>query len=99
MKIVPEEFGKLSFNENAMRKALSKDIFERLEHTIKNGEALDSSLAHAVAEAMKDWAIANGATHYTHWFQPLTGITAEKHESFLTTVASGSPILELAGKE
>ena len=99
MKIVPEEFGKLSFNENAMRKALSKDVFEKLEHTIKNGEALDSSLAHAVAEAMKDWAIANGATHYTHWFQPLTGITAEKHESFLTTVASGSPILELSGKE
>ena len=99
MKIVPEEFGKLVFNENAMRKALSKDVFEKLEHTIKNGESLDSSLAHSVAEAMKDWAIANGATHYTHWFQPLTGITAEKHESFLTTVSSGSPILELSGKE
>ena len=99
MKIVPEEFGKLVFNENAMRKALSKDVFEKLEHTIKNGESLDSTLAHSVAEAMKDWAIANGATHYTHWFQPLTGITAEKHESFLTTVSSGSPILELSGKE
>ena len=99
MKIVPEEFGKLVFNENAMRKALSKDVFEKLEHTIKNGESLDSSLAHSVAEAMKDWAIANGATHYTHWFQPLTGVTAEKHESFLTTVSGGSPILELSGKE
>ena len=99
MKIVPEEFGKLVFNENAMRKALSKEVFDKLEHTIKNGEALDPSLAHSVAEAMKDWAIANGATHYTHWFQPLTGITAEKHESFLTTVASGNPILELSGKE
>ena len=99
MKIVPEEFGKLVFNESAMRKALSKDVFERLEHTIKNGESLDSSLAHDVAEAMKDWAIENGATHYTHWFQPLTGITAEKHESFLTTVSSGNPILELSGKE
>lgn len=99
MKIVPEEFGKLVFNENAMRKALSKEVFEKLEHTIKNGESLDSSLAHSVAEAMKDWAIANGATHYTHWFQPLTGITAEKHESFLTTVSSGNPILELSGKE
>ena len=99
MKIVPEEFGKLVFNENAMRKALSKEVFEKLEHTIKNGESLDSSLAHSVAEAMKDWAIANGATHYTHWFQPLTGITAEKHESFLTTVSGGSPILELSGKE
>ena len=99
MKIVPEEFGKLVFNENAMRKALSKEVFEKLEHTIKNGESLDSSLAHSVAEAMKDWAIANGATHYSHWFQPLTGITAEKHESFLTTVSSGSPILELSGKE
>ena len=99
MRIVPEEFGKLVFNENAMKKALSKEVFEKLEHTIKNGESLDSSLAHAVAEAMKDWAIANGATHYTHWFQPLTGITAEKHESFLTTVSSGSPILELSGKE
>ena len=99
MKIVPEEFGKLVFNENAMRKALSKEVFEKLEHTIKNGESLDSSLAHSVAEAMKDWAIANGATHYSHWFQPLTGITAEKHESFLTTVSGGSPILELSGKE
>ena len=99
MKIVPEEFGKLVFNENAMKKALSKEVFEKLEHTIKNGESLDSSLAHSVAEAMKDWAIANGATHYTHWFQPLTGITAEKHESFLTNVSSGSPILELSGKE
>ena len=99
MKIVPEEFGKLVFNESAMRKALSKDIFEKLEQTIKNGESLDSTLAHSVAEAMKDWAIANGATHYTHWFQPLTGITAEKHESFLTNVSGGSPILELSGKE
>ena len=99
MKIVPEEFGKLVFNENAMRKALSKDVFEKLENTIKKGESLDSSLANSVAEAMKDWAIANGATHYSHWFQPLTGITAEKHESFLTTVSSGSPILELSGKE
>ena len=99
MKIVPEEFGKLVFNEAAMRKALTKEVFTKLEQTIKNGESLDSSLAHSVAEAMKDWAIANGATHYTHWFQPLTGITAEKHESFLTTVSSGSPILELSGKE
>ena len=99
MKIVPEEFGKLVFNENAMRKALSKEVFEKLEHTIKNGESLDSSLAQSVAEAMKDWAIANGATHYSHWFQPLTGVTAEKHESFLTTVSSGNPILELSGKE
>ena len=62
MKIVPEEFGKLVFNENAMRKALSKEVFDKLEQTIKNGESLDSSLAHKVAEAMKDWAIANGAT-------------------------------------
>ena len=99
MKIVPEEFGKLVFNEIAMKKALDKDVFNKLEQTIKNGESLDSSLASAVAEAMKDWAIANGATHYTHWFQPLTGITAEKHESFLTTVSSGNPILELSGKE
>ena len=99
MRIVPEEFGKLVFNEIAMKKALTKEVFEKLEQTIKNGESLDSSLAHSVAEAMKDWAIANGATHYTHWFQPLTGITAEKHESFLTTVSSGSPILELSGKE
>ena len=99
MKIVPEEFGKLVFNETAMRKALKKEVFERLSQTIKNGESLDSSLASEVAEAMKDWAIANGATHYTHWFQPLTGITAEKHESFLTTVSSGNPILELSGKE
>ena len=73
MKIVPEEFGKLVFNENAMKKALSKEVFEKLEHTIKNGESLDSTLANSVAEAMKDWAIANGATHYSHWFQPLTG--------------------------
>ena len=99
MKIAQEEFGKLVFNEAAMRKALKKEVFERLSQTIKNGESLDSSLAHDVAEAMKDWAIENGATHYTHWFQPLTGITAEKHESFLTTVSSGSPILELSGKE
>ena len=79
MKIVP---GKLVFNENAMRKALSKEVFDKLEQTIKNGESLDPSLAHKVAEAMKDWAIANGATHYTHWFQPLTGITAERTRCF-----------------
>ena len=99
MKIISEDFGKLAFNENAMRKCLSKDVFDKLEKTIKNGESLDPTLANAVAEAMKDWAIANGATHYTHWFQPLTGITAEKHESFLTNVSSGNPILELSGKE
>ncbi|MCR4879422.1 MAG: glutamine synthetase III [Bacilli bacterium] len=99
MKIVPEEFAKLAFNEKVMKELLPPDVYSDLNKTIQEGKPLNISLASKVAEVMKDWAIANGATHYTHWFLPLSGVTAEKHESFLTTVNSGNPVLELSGKE
>ena len=82
-----------------MKERLPKDIYEKLKKTIKEGKSLDSSIADTVAEAMKDWAIQKGATHYTHWFQPLTGITAEKHDSFISPCEDGNIIMEFSGKE
>ena len=90
-------FGKDVFSERVMRQRLPKDVFKRVQRTIKLGEALDPSIADTVANAMKDWAIENGATHYTHWFQPLTGSTAEKHDSFLSPDGMGGAIVEFAG--
>jgi glutamine synthetase len=95
----PNEFGSLVFNDAEQEKRLPKTIYHALRKTITRGEALDPSVADAVAGALKDWAIEHGATHYTHWFQPLTGITAEKHDSFLTPTPNGSAVAEFSGKE
>ena len=98
-KTVPEYFGSLVFDDRVMRAMLSADVYASLKKTIDEGAKLDLSVANAVAIAMKDWAVANGATHYTHWFQPLTGITAEKHDSFITPAPNGGVIMEFSGKE
>lgn len=96
---IPELFGSLVFNDEVMRQRLSPDVYKSLHRTIERGSALDISVANSVAEAMKDWAIENGATHFTHWFQPLTGITAEKHDSFISPKYDGKVIMEFSGKE
>ena len=97
---VAEVFGKNVFNETVMRERLPKSVFKKLKKTIEDGAELDPSIADVVAHAMKDWAIERGATHYTHWFQPLTGITAEKHDSFISSPTSeGKVIMEFSGKE
>src|SRR5689334_12130418 len=96
---VVDEFGSLTFNEEVQRARLPKDVFRALRRSIAHGESLDPSVADIVAVALKDWAIEQGATHYTHWFQPMTGITAEKHDSFLAPAADGTTIAEFSGKE
>ncbi len=96
---VPEIFGSMVFNDAIMRDKLPKDIYRSLKKTIEAGRDLDISIANVVAIAMKDWAIEKGATHYTHWFQPLTGITAEKHDSFISPQSDGRVIMEFSGKE
>ena len=96
---VPELFGSLVFNDAAMRQRLPKDVYKSLHKTIEDGKELDMDLANAVAHAMKEWAIEKGATHYTHWFQPMTGITAEKHDSFISPAPGGQVIMEFSGKE
>ena len=95
---IPEIFGMNVFNDAVMRERLPKKIYNELKNTIENGERLRSDVADVVANAMKDWAIERGATHYTHWFQPMTGITAEKHDAFLTPMGDGSAIMEFSGK-
>ena len=99
MTTVPEIFGSLVFDSRVMKARLSADVYRSLKHTIQKGAKLDLSVANAVAAAMKDWAVENGATHFTHWFQPLTGITAEKHDSFITPAPDGRVIMEFSGKE
>jgi glutamine synthetase len=94
-----EAFGSLVFSDAVQEKRLPKAAYEALRRTIIRGEALDPSVADAVAAAVKDWAVEHGATHYTHWFQPLTGITAEKHDSFLNPTANGKAVTEFSGKE
>ena len=96
---VPNIFGSMVFNEDVMREKLPKDVYKSLKRTIERGEALDASIADSVASAMKDWAIEKGATHFTHWFQPLTGVTAEKHDAFISPVGSCQVIMEFSGKE
>ncbi|MCQ2610572.1 MAG: glutamine synthetase III [Treponema sp.] len=96
---VTEEFGSMVFNETTMKERLPKETFKALMKTIKDGEKLDLNVATVVANAMKDWAIEKGATHFTHWFQPLTGVTAEKHDSFIQPAADGKIIMEFSGKE
>ncbi len=92
-------FGSNVFSPAVQRQRLPRDVFRRLQHTLARGEALDTSLADAVALAMKEWALERGATHYTHWFQPLTGITAEKHDSFYSPTGEGTALAEFSGKE
>ena len=99
MKNISEYFGCLVFDDRVMKSNLPATVYHSLKKTIDEGRALDNSVADAVATAMKEWAIAKGATHYTHWFQPLTGITAEKHDSFITPSQDGGVIMEFSGKE
>ena len=99
MNRISELFGSMSFNDEVMREKLPKEIYKSLHKTIEEGTDLDITVANVVANAMKDWAIEKGATHYTHWFQPMTGITAEKHDSFLTPSGNGKVIMEFSGKE
>jgi glutamine synthetase len=94
-----DDFGSLTFNEEVQRARLPKDVFRALRRAIAHGESLDPSVADIVASALKDWAVEHGATHYTHWFQPMTGITAEKHDSFLNPTADGRAVAEFSGKE
>ena len=99
MKNIPELFGTMSFNEKTMKERLPKETYKALKKTIDLGEPLSAEVASVVANAMKDWAIEKGATHFTHWFQPMTGITAEKHDSFINPTDDGQVIMELSGKE
>ncbi len=99
MKTVPETFGCMVFDDRVMKANLTAPVYQSLRKTIDQGVKLDSSVANAVAAAMKDWAVANGATHYTHWFQPLTGVTAEKHDSFISPAPDGGVIMDFSGKE
>ncbi|CAN5722305.1 glutamine synthetase III [soil metagenome] len=94
-----EEFGSLTFNEEVQRARLPKDVYRALRRAVAQGEAIDPNVADIIASALKDWAVEHGATHYTHWFQPLTGITAEKHDSFLSPSADGRAVAEFSGKE
>ena len=99
MAEIQEIFGSLVFDDRVMRERLPKEAYEVLKKTISVGKPIDKNIADIVASAMKDWAVELGATHYTHWFQPLTGITAEKHDSFISPMSDGSVILEFSGKE
>ena len=99
MKTVSDYFGSLVFDDRVMKATLSGKVYNSLKKTIDEGASLNPDVANAVAEAMKDWALANGATHFTHWFQPLTGITAEKHDSFISPAPDGRVIMEFSGKE
>jgi glutamine synthetase len=98
-KKATEEFGSLTFNDEVQRARLPKDVYRALRRAIAQGDPLDASVADIVASALKDWAVEHGATHYTHWFHPLTGITAEKHDSFLSPTSDGRAVAEFSGKE
>ncbi|SCI32801.1 Glutamine synthetase [uncultured Flavonifractor sp.] len=99
MAAVPEYFGSMVFDDRVMKANLSAEVYQSLKKTIDEGAKLNLGVANAVAAAMKDWAVAQGATHFTHWFQPLTGITAEKHDSFITPSPDGGVIMEFSGRE
>ena len=99
MSNVSEIFGTLVFNDHVMKERLPSETYKNLAKTIKEGKPLDIEVANVVAHAMKEWAIENGATHYSHWFQPLSGITSEKHDSFLNPVGDGTAIMTFSGKE
>ena len=99
MEAIPAYFGSSVFDESVMAARLPKEIYEKLKKTMDEGKSLDITVANSVASAMKDWALEKGATHYTHWFQPMTGITAEKHDSFISPAKEGKIIMEFSGKE
>ena len=99
MSTATEVFGSMVFNDSVMRARLPKEVFKQVQRSMNDGKRLDSDAAVVVANAMKDWAIEKGATHFTHWFQPMTGITAEKHDSFISPVDGGRVIMEFSGKE
>ena len=99
MSTVSDYFGSLVFDDRMMKAMLSADVYQSLKKTIDEGASLNNDVANAVAAAMKDWAVERGATHFTHWFQPMTGITAEKHDSFITPASDGRVIMEFSGKE
>ncbi|WOC31555.1 MULTISPECIES: glutamine synthetase III family protein [Caproicibacterium] len=96
---VPEIFGSMVFDDRTMQERLPRETYKALEKTIQQGKSLDPTIANTVASAMKDWALENGCTHFTHWFQPMTGITAEKHDSFISPAGDGSVMMEFSGKE
>lgn len=98
-KDIPSLYGSLVFNDKIMRQKLPKDMYKALKKTIENGTHLELDVANSVAVAMKEWAVENGATHFTHWFQPMTGFTAEKHDSFISPTGSGEVIMDFSGKE
>ena len=98
MNTVTDTFGSLVFDDRVMKASLSAKVYQSLKKTIDEGASRDLSVANAAATAMKDWAVKNGATHFTHWFQPLTGITAEKHDSFISPAPDGRVIMEFSGK-
>ena len=98
-KNVPELFGCMVFNDDVMRERLPKDVYESLSRTIGKGNPIDPSIASTVANAMKEWAMEKGATHYTHWFQPLTGMTAEKHDAFISPTGPCRVVMDFSGKE
>ena len=98
-KSIPEMFGSMVFNEEVMRQRLPREVYRSMIKIIEQGKEIDPAIADVVANAMKDWAIEKGATHYTHWFQPLTGVTAEKHDSFIAPVTDGRVVMEFSGKE
>ena len=99
MSKVTEIFGSMVFDDATMKEKLPKETYKAIQNTIQNGKLLDVEVANVVANAMKDRAIEKGATHFTHWFQPMTGITAEKHDSFISPDALGKIIMEFSGKE
>ena len=99
METAADYFGSLVFNDDVMRKMLPKDVYKALRRTVEEGKDLDLNVANSVANAMKNWAVEKGCTHYTHWFQPMTGITAEKHEAFISPQDGGRALLEFSGKE
>src|SRR5215469_10702230 len=99
MNDIPNLFGSMVFNETVMQERLPKEIYRALKKTMSQGTYLELDVANVVANAMKDWAVEKGATHFTHWFQPMTGTTAEKHDSFISPAGDGKVIMEFSGKE
>lgn len=97
--VIEQVYGKNVFNDDVMKAKLPKDVYKSWKKTLENGADLDLDIANVVAHAMKEWALEHGATHYTHWFQPMTGVTAEKHDSFLSPATDSKPVLEFSGKE
>ena len=99
MSSVSDYFGSMVFDDKVMRSMLSADVYHSMRKTIDQGDPLNQEIANAVAQAMKEWAVSKGATHFTHWFQPLNGVTAEKHDSFIQTSPDGGVIMDFSGKD